>query len=125
MMTQKSPTRRVVTSCNTQVTLLTNLASSEPVTFPVTPPALVPPWNSSALEAPLSQLHTDSQDSQNLVPHLNSGITNTTLNISVSSLVPVPVPVPILVPVPVPCSDIALLCSPSCTHRFPVFRSIF
>jgi len=52
-------------------------ASSKPVTLPVTPLALVPPWNSSALEAPLSQLHTDSRDSRNLVPHSNSGITNT------------------------------------------------
>ena len=32
-------------------------ASSEPVTPPVTPPWLVPPQNSSALEALLSQLH--------------------------------------------------------------------
>ena len=111
MMTQKSPTRRVVTSHNTHVTLLTNLASSEPVTFPVTPPALVPPRNSSALEAPLSQLHTNSQASWNSVPCSNSGITNTALNISVSSLVPVPVPVHNLVPVPIPCSDIAFLCS--------------
>src|SRR5882724_6926800 len=102
-------------SHNTHVTLLTNPASSEPVTSPVTPPALVPPWNSSAIGALLSQLHTDSQDSQNLVPHLNSGITNTALNITVSSLVPVPVPVP--------CSNIAFLCFPSCTHHFPVFRS--
>src|SRR5882724_1607080 len=93
------------------MTLLTNLASSEPVTSPVTPPALVPPQNSSALEAPLSQLHTDSQDSWNLVPHLKSGITNTTLNVSISSLVPVPVPVLVLVPVPIPCSDIAFLVS--------------
>jgi len=96
-------------------------ASSEPVT----PPALVPPWNSSAIEAPLSQLHTDSRDSRNLVLRSNSGITNTTLNITVSSLVPVPVPVPNLVPVPIPCSDIAFLCFPCCTHRFPVFRSKF
>jgi len=43
-------------------------ASSEPVTPPVTPPALVPPQNSSALEAPQSQLHINSQDSWNLVP---------------------------------------------------------
>jgi len=94
-------------------------ASSEPVTSPVTPPALVPPRNSSALEAPLSQLHTDSRDSRNLVLHSNSGITNATLDISLSSLVPVPVPVP------VPCSDIAFLCFPSCTHCFPVFQSVF
>src|SRR5882724_1608961 len=100
-------------------------ASSEPVTSPVTPPALVPPQNSYALEALLSQLHTNSQDSQNLVLCSNSGITNTTLNITVSSLVPVPVPVPILVPVPIPCSDIAFLCFPCCTHHFPVFRSVF
>src|SRR5882724_42629 len=113
-----------VMSCNTHVTLLTNPASSEPVTSPVTPPALVPPQNSSTLEALLSQLHTDSQDSWNLVPHSNLGIT-TTLNISVSSLVPVPVPVPILVPVPIPCSNIAFLCFPCCTHHFPVFQSIF
>jgi len=101
------------------------LASSEPVTTPVTPLALVPPRNSLALEALLSQLHTDSRDSRNLVPCLNSGITNTDLDITISSLVPVPVPVLILVPVPVPCSDIAFLCFPSCTHHFPVFRSIF
>ena len=75
-----------VTSCNTHVTLLTNSASSEPVTFPVIPPALVPPWNSSALEAPLSQLHADSRDSQNLVPHLNSSITTTILNITISQV---------------------------------------
>src|SRR5882724_6311411 len=100
-------------------------ASSNPVTPPVTPPALVPPWNSSALEALLSQLHTNSQDSQNLVLHSNSGITNATLNTSFSSLVTVTVPVLILVPVPVLCSDIAFLCFPSCTHCFPVFRSIF
>src|SRR5882724_9391837 len=100
-------------------------ASSEPVTYPVTPPALVPPWNSSALEAPLSQLHTDSRDSRNLVLCSNSGITNTTLNITISSLVPVPVPVPNLVPVPIPCSSIAFLCFPCCTHCFPVFRSVF
>src|SRR5882724_4024497 len=112
-------------SHNTHVTLLTNSASSEPVTFPVTPPALVPPRNSSAHEAPLSQLHTNSQDSRNLVLHSNLGITNATLDISLSSLVPVPVPVLILVPVPVPCSDIAFLCFPSYTHHFPVFRSIF
>ena len=93
------------------------LASSKPVTSTVTPPALVPPRNSSALEALLSQLHTDSWDSWNLVPCSNWGITNTDLNITVSSLVPVPVPVP--------CSDIAFLCFPSCTHRFPVFRSVF
>src|SRR5882724_9167095 len=74
-------------SHNTHVTLLTNLASSEPVTSPVTSPALVPPWNSSALEAPLSQLQTDSRDSRNLVLRSNSGITNTDLNITVSSLV--------------------------------------
>src|SRR5882724_529714 len=97
-------------------------ASSEPVTSPVTPPALVPPWNSSALEALPSQLHTDSQDSWNLVPHLNLGITNTILNITISSLVPVPVPVPNLVPVPIPSSDITFLCFPSCTHCFPVFQ---
>src|SRR5882724_8407461 len=114
-----------VMSCNTHVTLLTNPASSEPVTSPVTPPALVPPRNSSALEAPLSQLHTDSQDSQNLVLRLNSGITNTDLNITISSLVPVPVPVLILVPVPILCSDITFLCFPCCTHSFPVFRSEF
>src|SRR5882724_11218877 len=118
-------------SCNTHVNLLTNLASSEPVTSPVTPPALVPPPNSSAREAPLSQLHTNSRDSRNLVLRSNLGITNATLDISLSSLVPVPVPVLILVlvlilvPVPVPCSDIAFLCFPSCTHCFPVFRSIF
>ena len=70
-------------------------ASSEPVTSPVTSPALVPPWNSSALEALLSQLHTDTWDSWNSVLHLNLGITNTTLNIPVYSLVPVPVPVPV------------------------------
>src|SRR5882724_7063155 len=92
------------------MTLLTISASSKPVTSPVTPLALVPPRNPSALEAPLSQLHTDSQDSQNLVPHLSLGTTNTDLNITISSLVPVPVPVLILVPVPVPCSDIAFLC---------------
>src|SRR5882724_10870572 len=91
------------------------------LSHPVTPPALVPPWNSSALEAPLSQLHTNSRDSQNLVPCLNSGITNTVLNITISSLVPVPVPVLILVPVPVLCSKITFLCFPSCTHHFPVF----
>src|SRR5882724_551791 len=92
---------------------------------PVTPPALVPPRNSSALEALLSQLHTDSRDSWNLVPCSNSGITNTVLNITISSLVPVPVPVPNLVPVPIPCSDIEFLCFPYCTHCFPVFQSIF
>src|SRR5882724_5329971 len=114
-------------SHNTHVTLLTNLSQFRTCHIPVTSPALVPPQNSSALEALLSQLHTDSRDSQNLVPHSNSGIINATLDISLSSLVPVPVPVPvlILVPVPVPCSDIAFLCLPSCTHRFPVFRSIF
>src|SRR5882724_6892607 len=107
------------------MTLLTISASSKPVTSPVTPLALVPPRNPSALEALLSQLHTDSQYSQNLVLCLNSGITNAALNITISSLVPVPVPVPILVPVPGPCSDIAFLCFPSCTHHFPVFRSVF
>src|SRR5882724_1546338 len=112
-------------SHNTHMTWLTNLASSKPVTSPVTPPALVPPQNSSALEAPLSPLHTDSRDSWNLVPCSNLGITNTAHNVFVSSLVPVPVPVPIHVPVPVPCSDIAFLCFPSCTHCFPVFQSIF
>src|SRR5882724_2802949 len=89
------------------------------------PPALVPPQNSSALEAPLSQLHTDSRDSRDLVPCLNLGITNTILNITISSLVPVPVPVLILVPVPIPCSDIAFLCFPCYTHCFPVFQSVF
>src|SRR5882724_9158477 len=95
------------------------------VTSPVTPPALVPPWNSSAIEAPLSQLHTDSRDSWNLVPCSNSGITNTILKITISSLVPVPVPVPNLVPVPILCSNITFLCLPCCTHHFPVFQSIF
>src|SRR5882724_10148167 len=99
-------------SHNTHVNLLKISASSKPVTFPVTPPALVPPRNSSALEALLSQLHTNSQDSRSLVPCSHSGIPNTTLNITISSLVPVPVPVLILVPVPVPCSDIAFLCFP-------------
>src|SRR5882724_668270 len=112
-------------SRNTHVTLLTSSASPEPVTSPVTPLALVPPRNSSALEALLSQLRTDSRDSWNSVPRSNSGITNTVLNITVSTLVPVPVPVLFLVPVPVPCSDIAFLCFPSCTHRFPVFQSVF
>jgi len=46
-------------------------------------------------------------------------------HITISSLVPVPVPVPNLVPVPIPCSSIAFLCFPCCTHRFPVFRSVF
>src|SRR5882724_8138440 len=109
-------------SRNTHMTLLTISASPEPVTLPVTPLALVPPQNPSALEALLSQLRTDSRDSWNLVLHSNSGITNTVLNITISSLVPVPVPVLILVPVPVPCSDIAFLCFPCCTHHFPVFR---
>jgi len=117
--------RGCVTSRNTHVTLLTNLGQFRTCHIPCHTPALVPPRNSSTLEALLSQLHTDSQDSWNLVPHSNSGITNTDLNITVSSLVPVPVPVLILVPVPVPCSDIAFLCFPSCTHHFPVFRSIF
>src|SRR5882724_7441221 len=87
---------------------------SHPLSHPL---ALVPPRNSSALEALLSQLHTNSRDSRNLVPRSNSGITNTDLNITIASLVPVPVPVP--------CSDIAFLCFPSCTNRFPVFRSVF
>src|SRR5882724_4849240 len=112
-------------SHNTHVTLLTNPASSKPVTSPVTPPALVPPRNSSALEALLSQIHTNSQDAQNLVPCSNLGITNTILNITISSLVPVPVPVPNIVPVLIPCSSIAFLCFPCCTHNFPVFRSVF
>jgi len=90
-----------VMSCNTHVTLLANLGQFLSCHNPVTPLALVPPWNPSALEAPLSQLHTDSRDSWNLVPCSNWGITNATLNTSLSSLVPVPVPVPILVPVPV------------------------
>ena len=88
---------------------------------PITPPALVPPQNSSTLEALLSQLHTDSWDSQNLVLCSNLGITNTTLNIPILSLVPVPVPDPILVPVPVPCPNIAFLCYPCCTHHLAVF----
>ena len=58
-------------------------ASSKPVTHLITPPALVPPQNSSTLEALLSQLQTDSQDSWNLVPHSNLGTTNTTLNIHI------------------------------------------
>src|SRR5882724_992706 len=112
-------------SHNTHVTLLTNLGQFQTCHIPCHTPALVPPWNSSALEASLSQLHTDSRDSQNLVLCSNSGITNTDLNITISILVPVPVPVLILVPVPVLCSNIAFLCFPSCTHRFPVFRSVF
>jgi len=44
-------------------------ASSEPVTSPVTPLALVPPQNSSALEALLSQLHTDSK-----IPEFSSAL---------------------------------------------------
>src|SRR5882724_4815793 len=52
-------------------------------------------------------------------------MTNTTLNVSVSSLVPFPGPVLNLVPVPIPCSNIAFLCFPCCTHHFPVFQSIF
>jgi len=35
------------------------------------------------------------------------------------------VPVCILVSIPVLCSNIAFLCFPSCTHRFPVFQSVF
>jgi len=115
-----------VTSRNTHVTLLTKPRPVPNLSHPLSHPlALVPPRNSSALEALLSQLHTDSRDSRNLVPRSNSGITNADLNITISSLVPVPVPVLILVPVPVPCSDIAFLCFPSCTHHFPVFQSVF
>src|SRR5882724_5878637 len=54
-----------------------------------------------------------------MVPGVTYLITNTTLNITVKSLVPVPVPVPI------PCSDIAFLYFPCCTHHFPVFQSVF
>ena len=58
-------------------------ASSDLSHLLITPLALVPPQNSSTLEAPVSQLHTNPWYSQNLVLHLNSGIINTTLNISV------------------------------------------
>ena len=112
-------------SPNTHVTLLTNLASSEPVTSPVTSPALVPPWNSSALEAPLSQLQTDSRDSRNLVLRSNSGITNTDLNITVSSLVQFQFLFLFLF---LFLSRVLTLHScvfPSSTHHFPVFWSVF
>src|SRR5882724_7066069 len=103
-------------SRNTHVTLLTNLSQFRTCHIPChTPLALVPPRNSSALEAPLSQLHTDSRDSRNLVPCSNSGITNTDLNITISSLVPVPVPV-------------LNSCSCSCPmfqHSIPVFPFLY
>jgi len=115
----------IVTSRNTHVTLLTNLGQFWTCHTPCQTPCtsstseLISPWSTA-----ITASH-QPQDSQNLVPHSNSGITNATLNISLSSLVPVQVPVPILVPVPVPCFDIAFLCFPSCTHCFPVFRSVF
>jgi len=86
---------------NTHMTLLTNLSYSKPVTSPVTPPALVPPWNSSALEALLSQLQHQLQDSQNWIPHLNFRYHQYCPQYFFLKLVPVPVPVPNLVPVPI------------------------
>jgi len=87
-------------------------ASSEPVTSPVTPPALVP----LRTHQPLKHCYhsfTLTPRFQNLVLRSNLGITNTVLNITISILVPVPVPVLILVP----------FC-PMFWHRIPVFPSV-
>jgi len=54
--------------------------------------------------------HADSQDSWNLVLHLNLGITNTILYITISSLVPDQFLFLILFPVPILCSNITFLC---------------
>jgi len=75
---------------------------------------LISPWST------LSQLHTDSRDSRNLVSALELGIHRYRLNIAVLSLVPSSSSILILVPVPVPVFRHSIPVFPSCTHRFPV-----
>jgi len=85
-----------VMSCNTHVTLLTNLASSKTCHIPCHTPALVPPRTHQPWSTAITASHRLPRFPE-FILHSNSGITNTDLNINISSLVPVPVPVPILV----------------------------
>ena len=118
-----NPVLHFVTSCNTHVTLLTNRASSEPVTSPVTSPALVHPRTHQPLKH-----HSHSFSPTPIIPRIQS-CTQTWLSPNPPSIFhfkfsPGSSSCSYLVPVPVPCSDIAFLCFPSCTHRFPVFQSV-
>jgi len=79
-------------------------------------PCLVPPQNSSALEAPYHSF-TPIRD-PGIQFHTRTRVSPYCPHITVSSLVQFQFLL-ILVSVPVPCSN-CLLCCPCCTHRFPV-----